>query len=237
MFGRNKTGRRCVWNCMKPISLLLAGLLSLLFFSTPLSAQTNRRAAKGQRFEQHGPKPGKAAPDFELKTTEGKKIRASALWKEKPTVIMTASFTCPIFRQQAPGFESLTKDFDGKVNFLMVYTLEAHPKGEASPYSGEERVTARNQREGLLFSQPKTMEDRVAQAKTCQAHERMSAPMVIDTMENSTWKAYGSAPNAAYLVGRDGKIVEQQGWFDPEKMRTAIVKLLPRVATDSGEKK
>jgi hypothetical protein len=219
---------------MKLIVLLLA--VSLLSFSTTLSAQTKRRAAKRERFEQQGPKPGEVAPDFELKTTEGKKIKASALWKEKPTVIMTASFTCPVFREQAPGFEKLTKDFSDKVNFLMVYTLEAHPKGEPSPYFGEERVTVKNQKEGFLFPQPRTMEERVAQARTCQAHEKMTAPMVIDTMENSTWKAYGSAPNAAYLVGRDGKIVEREGWFDPEKMRAAIMTLLPDSA-NAGEKK
>jgi hypothetical protein len=222
---------------MKLLSFFLASLLLLTFFSTPLLAQSEKRRGKGEQFEQQGPKPGTPAPDFKLKTTDGKEIQASALWKQKPTVIMTASFTCPVFREQAPGFEKLTKEFGDKVNFLMVYTLEAHPKGEPSPYFGEERVTKKNQKEGLLFPQPKTMEERIGQAKTCQAHEKMSAPMVIDTMENSTWKAYGSAPNAAYLVGRDGKIVEQQGWFDPLTMRAAIVKLLPLVPADVKEKK
>lgn len=212
---------------MKLLSFFLVSWLLLPVFSPSLFAQAEKRRAKRERFEQQGPKPGQPAPDFKLKTTEGREVQASALWKEKPTVIMTASFTCPVFREQAPGFEKLTKEFGDKVNFLMVYTLEAHPKGEPSPYFGEERVTKKNVKEGLLFPQPKTMEERVEQAKTCQAHEKMSAPMVIDTMENSTWKAYGSAPNAAYLVGRDGKIVEQQGWFNPETMRAAIVKLLP----------
>ena len=45
-------------------------------------------------------------------------------------------------------------------------------------------------------------------------------------MDNSTWRAYGRAPNAGCLVGRDGKVIDQEGWFDREKMRAAIKRAL-----------
>jgi len=41
-------------------------------------------------------------------------------------------------------------------------------------------------------------------------------------MDNSTWRAYGRAPNAGCLVGRDGRVIEQEGWFDPQKIRAAL---------------
>jgi hypothetical protein len=192
----------------------------------------------GERFEKDGPKPGQAAPDFELKTVDGKTIRASELWKQKPTVIMTASFTCPVFRDKVPPLEKLTKEFGERVHFLLVYTLEAHPKGEPSPYFQEERVGNKNIKEGLVFPQPKSMEERVEQATKCQASIQLDARMVIDTMDNKTWKAYGSAPNAAYLVGIDGKIVEQQGWFDPSRMQDAISSYIKsRTQGKAGEEK
>jgi hypothetical protein len=231
--------------CTPPVcagmSKFFSAALAVLFAASSAIGQTERPKPEGsaramnERFERHGPKPGELAPDFQLKTTAGKTIRASELWKEKPTVIMTASFSCPVFRNQAPGFETLTTEFGERVAFLLVYTLEAHPKGEASPYFNEERVGQKNVKDGLIFPQPKTLEERVQHAEKCERTMKLSAPMVIDAMDNKTWKAYGSAPNAAYLVGTDGKIVEQQGWFDPQKMKSSISKYLEQHSKPAGK--
>ena len=61
-------------------------LLALILCSVAEAQQRPGRNAIGQ----NGPKPGSAAPDFELKTVDGKTIKGSDLWKQKPAVIMTA---------------------------------------------------------------------------------------------------------------------------------------------------
>ena len=128
-------------------------LVCLLGAVTSAGAQGKGRPKRGD-IGVNGPKPGAEAPDFTLTSVDGKNLQASALWKETPTVIITASHTCPVFRGKVAGIESLQKDFAGRVNFIVVYTLEAHPQGDPSPYSGEEWVTPKNEKEGILFRQP-----------------------------------------------------------------------------------
>ena len=203
-------------------------VLLLLFGPALTSAAQTARPREGppasgrpNRFDQ-GPKPGTAAPDFELKTAAGGPIRASILWSNKPTVIMTGSHTCPVFRGKAEAFEKLVHEFSNEVNFVVLYTVEAHPKGDPSPYTGREWVTTANEELGLLIRQPKTIEERAERARTCLQAMKLTVPVAVDQMDNAVWKAYGSAPNAACLVGKDGQVIEDQGWFDPAKMRQAI---------------
>jgi hypothetical protein len=175
-----------------------------------------------------GPRAGSVAPDFSLTTLDGKPVTASKLWAEKPTVIMTGSHTCPVFRRTATPFEELAREFGERVNFLIIYTLEAHPSGEHSIYFGRENVTPANKRDGILWRDPRTAGERLGRAKECVAALGLKTTVVLDTMDNANWKAYGSAPNCAYLVGRDGKVVEAQPWFDARPMREAIVRLLAK---------
>jgi hypothetical protein len=205
------------------VVLVLASLSSV-----PAQCQT-RPVSRPGRFVQE-PKPGSVAPDFTLKTTEGKTIQASVLWSNKPVVIMTGSYTCPVFRGQVSAFDQLAHDFGKQVNFIVLYTQEAHPKGDPSPYKGREWTTTANEREGILLRQPKTAEERLQRASTCAQKLKLTVPVVVDSFDNTAWAAYGSAPNSACLVGRDGKVVEQEGWFDPAKMRAAIEAHLKRTA-------
>ncbi len=177
--------------------------------------------ARSNQFDR-GPKPGTAAPDFELKTVEGKSIRASTLWSNKPTVIMMGSHTCPIFRGKVNDFEGLVQEFSNKANFVVLYTIEAHPKGDPSPYKDREWVVPANEKIGLRVAQPKTMEERTARALTCAGAMKLTVSVVVDRMDNGAWKAYGSAPNSGFLIGSDGKVIEQEPWFDPPAMRAAL---------------
>lgn len=172
----------------------------------------------------NGPKPGTDAPDFSLMTVDGKSVQASVLWKERPTVIVTASHTCPVFRGKVAAIEAMQKEFAGRVNFVIVYTIEAHPQGDPSPYSGEEWVTTKNEREGILFRQPVTGKERAERARACIQREKMTVTMVVDSMENMVWKAYGKAPNCAYVIGKDGKIIESQPWMDAVKLMQVLQK-------------
>lgn len=52
-------------------------------------------------------------------------------------------------------------------------------------------------------------------------------PVLVDEMDNPLWCTYGPAPDIAYLIGTDGKIVEKQGWYDPEQMESAILAYTP----------
>ena len=202
-----------------------ASSLALALSAAVLAQPATGPARRGDRFDQ-GPKPGSAAPDFALPTIEGKTLLASALWSNLPTVVMAGCHTCPIFRGKVEPFEKLVTDYSNRVHFVILYTLEAHPKGDLSPYRGVEWVTPANERDGILMPQPKTTDERAQRAQACASAMKLTVPVVVDKMDNAVWKAYGGAPNSAYLVGRNGKIIEQEGWFDPARMRAAIERAL-----------
>jgi len=54
----------------------------------------------------------------------------------------------------------------------------------------------------------------------------ITVPVLVDEMDNLIWHTYGPAPNIAYLIGTDGKILVKQGWYQPQQMEAAIEEYL-----------
>lgn len=196
-------------------------LLLALVVIAPGFAQ-ERQKRKGGRFDAEGPKAGEKAPDFALKAIDGATVRGAELWAKKPALIITGSYTCPVFRDRVPELERVRREFGDKLNYLVLYTTEAHPDADTSPYSNRVWVTPKNEKEGILVRQPKTMAERVEVAQKCAAALKLEVPVAVDGMDDATWKAYGSAPNCACLVDANGKVVLRQGWFDGDEMAAAV---------------
>jgi len=111
----------------------------------------------------------------------------------------------------------------GQVQFIIIYTTEAHPVGSACPYTGTEWTdSASTDKLGNPLTQPTTYQERVAQSAQMVQELGITIPTLIDEMDNPVWCTYGPAPNIAYLIGRDGRIVAKQGWYQPELMLPLI---------------
>lgn len=175
-----------------------------------------------------GPREGESAPNFRLKTLDGRRAELAQYLGKQPVVLEMGSYTCPIFRQKHPALEDLYVKYRNQATFLVIYTTEAHPQGDSSPYSGREWVTSDNQRRGILYRQPMTESDRRNLADKARRDLGINVPIAIDDMQNSAWKAYGSAPNAVYLIGADGQIKLRQGWFEPNELESAMVRELKK---------
>ena len=75
-----------------------------------------------------GPKLDESAPDFTLKTNDGKaEVTLSKLIGPKPVVLVFGNFTCGPFRSQAGNIEKLYRRYKDRATFVMVYVREAHP--------------------------------------------------------------------------------------------------------------
>ena len=201
---------------MKPqagtFRLLLAALLVTLLTGCAALYRVGLRPP--DRFA--GPHEGAMAPEFTLKTIEGRSVSLRNLRAQKPVALITGSYSCPAFRGWAEELRKMHADYGDRVTFLVLYTVEAHPKGSPSPYRpGREWVTSDNRRDGILVAQPQNYRNRVKLATLCRDALGLGAPIVVDNLENAVWKAYGAAPNAAYLIGMDGKVVIRHGWFHP----------------------
>lgn len=158
-------------------------------------------------------RPGTRAPDFTLKRLGGTMMALSSL-EGRPVVIVFGSYSSPSFRQRAAALEQLKKELGQRVQLLVIYTKEAHPKG------GWE--VERNRDSEIELEQHKDLEDREAMAEKARSALKLTVPILLDTMDDATAKAYGLAPNGAVVIGRGGKVIARQQWFDPYTLRRHI---------------
>ena len=118
---------------------------------------------------QPGPALGETAPDFTLKTNDGKEeVTLSKLVGPKPVVLVFGNFTCGPFRSQAGNVEKLYRRYKDRATFVMVYVREAHPTDGWRMES--------NDRVGVSLAQPRTYDERVEVAQTCGKTPRPGLP-------------------------------------------------------------
>jgi hypothetical protein len=194
------------------------------------------RARTLDDFEKNGVVPGQSVPDLDVVTLDGSPTTLSKLWEEKPTLLVTASLTCGRARERQPWVEEIAKKYAGRLNVAVLYTIEAHPIIDPSPYaeySPEYENPARpgeraggNIAKGLDRRQPTDLETRQRLAEEYKDLLRVDVPIVVDPMTNAGWEALGGGPNMGFLIGRDGKVEVKHGWFDGETMDRSIEHLL-----------
>lgn len=90
------------------------------------------------------------------------------------------------------------------VDFLVIYTLEAHPVGSKSPYSDDEWVPWVNRVFNVDVEQPVDLRSRIEQASLAKRVMESNAEFLVDGIGNDAWKYFGKAPPSAYIVSPDG---------------------------------
>jgi len=103
-----------------------------------------------------------------------------------------------------------------------VYIAEAHPSdGWQMPA---------NQRDSVIFKQPKTLAERAAIAKECLKSLNLTMPCLLDNMENTTEKAYGAWPDRLCVVDIAGKVAYYcppgPKGFNPKEAEVALEEVL-----------
>jgi hypothetical protein len=202
-----------------------------------IATREARRASTGLDFESNGVKPGETVPDLDVVRLDGSPAPLSELWQEKPTLLVTASLTCGRSRVRQPWVEELAKKYQDRINVAVLYTIEAHPVIDPSPYAAYspelesaehpgERAGGNRGEDGYARRQPTDLEERMLLAEEFKDVVRVEVPMVMDGMSNQAWKALGGGPNMGLFIGRDGKVAVKQAWFIGEKMDRSIAEYL-----------
>ena len=192
-----------------------------------------RREVAGADFEKQGVLAGQQVPDLDVVTLDGQPTRLSKLWQEKPTLLVTASLTCGRARSRQPWVTEVAKKYADRLNVAVLYTLEAHPVGDPSPYAEYspelenparpgERPGANRSEEGFPRRQPADLAGREEHAREFRDLFDFEGPIVIDAMSNQGWEALGSGPNMGFLIDRDGKVVVKHGWLHDRKMERSL---------------
>lgn len=63
-----------------------------------------------------------------------------------------------------------------------------------------------NEREKVVYEDPKEYDDRVTLANTCAVNLGIEFPALVDGIDNSTEAAYTAWPDRLYVVSQSGKI-------------------------------
>lgn len=179
-------------------------------------------------FDAAGVQPGQPLPRLSLVDLEGRPVDATDLPRGRPLVLVTCSLTCNIARRQARAIADLQRRFGDAVAFAMVYTIDAHPTGDPCPYTGDEWVPPDNGNDGVLVRQPVTLEERRALARRYAEGWAAGVPVFVDTLDNTSWRALGGAPNVGLCVDANGTVVSRNGWCDPAKTAATLEGLLGR---------
>ena len=164
---------------------------------------------------------GDSAPDIQLtplaKSSLGKPVELSSLYREKPVVVLMGSCTCGMTKGNVPGLEKLYKEYGDRVNFAFVYMKDAHPSpNETVEFDGKE----------LQLTQPKTLSHRVDLARYLIRKTGLTLPVYIDDMYGSGRKTYAGFHNAAFVINTDGKLVLAEKYkYEVANLKKALVEL------------
>lgn len=169
---------------------------------------------------------GDPAPAFRLTDSTGEPFDLAELVGHQPIVLQLGSHSCPVYRYRRHWMSGLLEDYGERVTFLLVYTVEAHPAGAPSPYADRQWRTWINRVSGVKIGQPAEYEARRQQAAASKAALGLSQRMLVDSMDNAVWQAYGAASSPAFVIDREGNIAAQQVWIDPQGIRQVLEELL-----------
>lgn len=177
------------------------------------------RTGRSARTEPAGPADlpgvpvGEVAPDFTLNNLDGRPTSLST-YKGKLVLLAFGSYSSPSFRQRAQGLEQIRSTYGARLNVIVIYTKEAYPVGEWE--------VERNKDDGIAIEQAKDTAARVAEAKKARTTLRLTSPFLVDNMENTIATQFGGFTNSAVLIGRDGKVLHRQAYFEPYALRRYI---------------
>lgn len=127
--------------------------------------------------------------------------------------------------------DEIRRKYENRVEFLTVYIKEAHPEDEWQMTSNEDQ--------GVCYTQPLTLEDRVLIARDFVERFDYTIPLVVDPMENPAEDAFAAWPERLYVIGVDGRIAYKGNkgpfGFDPDELESWLDTNLKTLASPETE--
>lgn len=151
-----------------------------------------------------GPTVGDKALDFELTTSTGESKRLLDFDTDF-LVLEMGSITCPLFQSRRGIMGGLDGEFD-QAKSVVLYVREAHP--------------------GALVQAHQSFNDKQACALQLKEQDNEGRLILVDDFEGGAHKAYGSMPNAVFIINGAGLVVYRAEWNNPSAVRRALKALI-----------
>ena len=131
---------------------------------------------------------------------------------------------------------ALRKAWGDQIDIVLLYTLEAHPTRDPSPYhpEGKPWLTGFNRIENVRLRQATDDAGRRSLAKAFADRHAPDSTVWVDGLDNAGWNTLGRGPNTAVLVDTRGVVRAKQGWFDGPTMEAAVASLLGATSSCRG---
>ncbi|MCH2021187.1 MAG: T9SS type A sorting domain-containing protein [Saprospiraceae bacterium] len=158
---------------------------------------------------------GDTMADFKLYDLNGDSvILSSVLNSGKRALIVSGSYTCPIFRNHMTELNAVAAQYGNQIECFVVYSVEAHPTGSPMPYSGNINPTNPPYYQPATYGERKAIvSDLINGVGTGQyIPVTVNVPIYIDGPCNEWWEYY-NGPNNAYLVDTNGVLFAYHSWF------------------------
>ncbi|MEO8704535.1 MAG: thioredoxin family protein [Kofleriaceae bacterium] len=119
----------CVLACSDPSSSPLAHPPAA---GSGSGSGSTRPRSGFEDFDTTSPRVGEVAPAIDLRDTEDQRVTLADAVARGPVVVVSGSFSCPLFRMKVPRFEELARRWASKATVLFVYSEEAHPRAASN---------------------------------------------------------------------------------------------------------
>ncbi|TVR40505.1 MAG: T9SS C-terminal target domain-containing protein [Cryomorphaceae bacterium] len=158
---------------------------------------------------------GEVVADFTLYSHDGQEVTLSEVLAEnKPVLLVGSNYSCWRFRDQIAPINAIVDYYGDLLNAYYVYTVEAHPHIDISPYNGQLWTGQRNFDDGVLIRQAVTYGDRLEAIDEMLENYTPIPQILVDGPCNEFWLNYGQMPNHAYLIDRHGIVQIRQTWVN-----------------------
>lgn len=165
--------------------------------------------AARERFFDGPIRVGQPAPDFDLPTIAGARLKLADLLRRGHVALIFGCFTAPPAMAQLPALEAHHRTYGGRgISLVFVYTREIHP--------------------GETFAPHRSMAQKLDQARRMAEYGRISFPVAVDDLQGATHLAYGGLPSMACVVQRNGTLTYRGSWTQADMLRDVFENLLLR---------
>ncbi len=144
-----------------------------------------------------GLKAGDTFKDAKLRKLDGQTVHLSDYLNEKPLVLETGSMTCPMYAQSVPPMMKLMEKYP-ELDHVLLYVREAHP-GELQP-------------------QHRTEAEKIDAAKKTKRRYGDARTILVDDVNGTAHRRYGTMPNSIFVIAPDGKILFRSIWNNADDM-------------------
>lgn len=149
------------------------------------------------------PDVGDKAPDFRLITCTGTPKQLLDFDTDFLLLEM-GSITCPLFQSRRGIMDTLAAEFD-QVTSVVLYVREAHP--------------------GARIRAHQSFNDKQACARRLKQDDIETRLVLVDDYEGAAHRAYGSMPNAVFIIDRTATVVFRADWNNASVTRKALKSL------------